>query len=100
VVGFWTTRRLVLGERDPSPMLAESAMPACQGIVARVLRAARPRGNAEPVFPFHGDQSRSSDKFSCQALADFFTLEEKFGSLKGLTALVTSGDGTHVSQFR
>jgi ornithine carbamoyltransferase len=37
-----------------------------------------------------------SDKFHpCQALADFFTLEEKFGSLKGLK-LAYVGDGNNV----
>jgi ornithine carbamoyltransferase len=37
-----------------------------------------------------------SDKFHpCQALADFFTLEEKFGALKGLK-LAYVGDGNNV----
>jgi len=37
-----------------------------------------------------------SDKFHpCQALADFFTLEEKFGNLKGLK-LAYVGDGNNV----
>src|SRR5207244_11507486 len=38
-----------------------------------------------------------SDKFHpCQALADYFTLEEKFGSLKGFK-LTYVGDGNNVS---
>src|SRR5260370_32305239 len=37
-----------------------------------------------------------SDKFHpCQALADFFTLEEKFGTLRGLK-LAYVGDGNNV----
>jgi ornithine carbamoyltransferase len=66
-----------------------------QGIVARVYEQRVLEEMAATItIPV---VNALSDKFHpCQALADFFTLEEKFGALKGLK-LVYVGDGNNVS---
>ncbi len=83
-----------LGERESIPDVARNLERWVQGIVARVYEQRvldEMAGNISiPVI------NALSDKFHpCQALADFFTLEEKFGSLKGLK-LAYVGDGNNV----
>jgi len=83
-----------LGERESIPDVARNLECWVQGIVARVYEQRVLDEMAEniaiPVI------NALSDKFHpCQALADFFTLEEKFGSLKGLK-LGYVGDGNNV----
>jgi len=83
-----------LGERESIPDVARNLERWVQGIVARVYKQQvldEMAANAEiPVI------NALSDKFHpCQALADYFTLEEKFGSLKGLK-LSYVGDGNNV----
>ena len=65
-----------------------------QGIVARVYeqRVLEQLANAANIPVINA----LSDKFHpCQALADFFTLEEKFGDLRGFP-LAYVGDGNNV----
>jgi len=83
-----------LGERESIPDVARNLECWVQGIVARVyeqlLHEEMAAHIAIPVV------NALSDKFHpCQALADFFTLEEKFGSVKGLE-LAYVGDGNNV----
>jgi len=83
-----------LGERESIPDVARNLECWVQGIVARVYEQRVLDEMAEniaiPVI------NALSDKFHpCQALADFFTLEEKFGALKGLK-LGYVGDGNNV----
>ena len=83
-----------LGERESIPDVARNLECWVQGIVARVYEQRVLEEMAEniaiPVI------NALSDKFHpCQALADYFTLEEKFGSLKGLK-LAYVGDGNNV----
>jgi len=83
-----------LGERESIPDVARNLERWVQGIVARVYDQRVLDEMAEnisiPVI------NALSDKFHpCQALADYFTLEEKFGSLKGLK-LAYVGDGNNV----
>src|SRR5271169_5781287 len=83
-----------LGERESIPDVARNLERWVQGIVARVYEQRVLDEMAEniaiPVI------NALSDKFHpCQALADFFTLEEKFGNLKGLK-LAYVGDGNNV----
>jgi ornithine carbamoyltransferase len=83
-----------LGERESIPDVARNLQCWVQGIVARVYEQRVLEEMAQnisiPVI------NALSDKFHpCQALADFFTLEEKFGSLKGLK-LAYVGDGNNV----
>ena len=83
-----------LGERESIPDVARNLERWVQGIVARVYEQRVLDEMAEniaiPVI------NALSDKFHpCQALADYFTLEEKFGSLKGLK-LAYVGDGNNV----
>jgi ornithine carbamoyltransferase len=83
-----------LGERESIPDVARNLECWVQGIVARVYEQRVLEEMASnisiPVI------NALSDKFHpCQALADFFTLEEKFGSLKGLK-LAYVGDGNNV----
>jgi ornithine carbamoyltransferase len=83
-----------LGERESIPDVARNLEQWVQGIVARVYEQRvleeMAANIAIPVV------NALSDKFHpCQALADFFTLEEKFGSLKGLK-LAYVGDGNNV----
>jgi ornithine carbamoyltransferase len=83
-----------LGERESIADVARNLERWVHGIVARVYEQRvldEMAASAEiPVV------NALSDKFHpCQALADFFTLEEKFGSLKGLK-LAYVGDGNNV----
>ena len=83
-----------LGERESIPDVARNLEQWVQGIVARVYEQRvleeMAANIAIPVV------NALSDKFHpCQALADFFTLEEKFGSLKGFK-LAYVGDGNNV----
>src|SRR5246500_3197581 len=83
-----------LGERESIPDVARNLERWVQGIVARVYEQRvleeMAANIAIPVV------NALSDKFHpCQALADFFTLEEKFGSLKGLK-IAYVGDGNNV----
>jgi len=83
-----------LGERESIPDVARNLERWVQGIVARVYEQRVLEEMAQhaniPVV------NALSDKFHpCQALADFFTLEEKFGSLRGFK-LAYVGDGNNV----
>jgi ornithine carbamoyltransferase len=83
-----------LSEREPVRDIAKNLERWVQGIVARVfaqetLEELARHANV-PVI------NALSDKYHpCQALADFFTLEERFGSLRGLK-LAYVGDGNNM----
>ena len=83
-----------LGARESIADVARNLDRWVQGIVARVYQQRvleEMAANASiPVI------NALSDKFHpCQALADFFTLEEKFGALRGFK-LAYVGDGNNV----
>lgn len=83
-----------LGERESIADVARNLERWVHGIVARVYHQdvlEEMAANANiPVI------NALSDKFHpCQALADFFTLEEKFGALRGFK-LAYVGDGNNV----
>ena len=83
-----------LGKRESIADVARNLDRWVQGIVARVYHQRvleEMAANADiPVI------NALSDKFHpCQALADMFTLEEKFGALRGLK-LAYVGDGNNV----
>src|SRR3974377_444032 len=84
-----------LGERESIPDVARNLERWVQGIVARVYEQRVLDEMADTIdIPV---VNALSDRFHpCQALADFFTLEEKFGSLKGFK-LAYVGDGNNVS---
>ena len=83
-----------MSEREPIRDIARNLERWVQGIVARVfaqesLEELASNANV-PVI------NALSDRFHpCQALADFFTLEERFGSARGLT-LAYVGDGNNM----
>lgn len=83
-----------LSEREPVRDIAKNLERWVQGIVARVfaqetLEELAANANVPVV-------NALSDKFHpCQALADFFTLEERFGGLRGLK-LAYVGDGNNM----
>lgn len=83
-----------LGERESIADVARNLERWVQGIVARVYEQ-----RVLDEMAAHADIpviNALSDKFHpCQALADFFTLEEKFGSLRGFK-LAYVGDGNNV----
>jgi ornithine carbamoyltransferase len=83
-----------LGERESIADVARNLERWVQGIVARVYeQRVLDEMAATTEIPV---VNALSDKFHpCQALADFFTLEEKFGNLKGLK-LAYVGDGNNV----
>jgi ornithine carbamoyltransferase len=83
-----------LGERESIPDVARNLERWVQGIVARVYQQHVLDEMAESIsIPVI---NALSDRFHpCQALADFFTLEEKFGSLRGFK-LAYVGDGNNV----
>jgi len=83
-----------LSEREPVRDIAKNLERWVQGIVARVFAQEtldELASNANvPVV------NALSDKFHpCQVLADFFTLEERFGNLRGLK-LAYVGDGNNM----
>ena len=83
-----------LGERESIADVARNLERWVQGIVARVYEQRvleEMAANADiPVI------NALSDRFHpCQALADFFTLQEKFGDLRGFK-LAYVGDGNNV----
>lgn len=83
-----------LGERESIPDVARNLQRWVQGIVARVYeqRVLEEMAHSADIPVVNA----LSDKFHpCQALADFFTLEEKFGSLRGFK-LTYVGDGNNV----
>jgi ornithine carbamoyltransferase len=83
-----------LGERESIPDVARNLARWVQGIVARVYeqRVLEEMAHSADIPVVNA----LSDKFHpCQALADFFTLEEKFGSLRGFK-LCYVGDGNNV----
>ena len=83
-----------LGQRESIPDVAKSLERWVQGIVARTFTQDAIDQLAEhasvPVI------NALSDRFHpCQAYADFFTLEERFGSLRGLkVAYIGDGNNT------
>jgi ornithine carbamoyltransferase len=83
-----------LGERESIPDVGRNLSRWVQGIVARVFEQRELELLAQyaniPVI------NALSDLFHpCQAYADFFTLEERFGNLRGLK-LAYVGDGNNV----
>jgi len=83
-----------LGERESIPDVARNLECWVQGIVARVYEQRVLDEMAQSIsIPVI---NALSDKFHpCQALADYFTLQEKFGSLKDVK-LAYVGDGNNV----
>src|SRR5262249_39042479 len=83
-----------LGERESIADVARNLERWVQGIVARVYeQRVLDEMAATTEIPVI---NALSDKFHpCQALADMFTLEEKFGALRGLK-LAYVGDGNNV----
>ena len=83
-----------LGERESIRDIAKNLERWVQGIIARVFEQESLDELAQnaniPVI------NALSDKYHpCQALADFFTLEERFGNLRGLK-LAYVGDGNNM----
>ncbi len=83
-----------LGAREPIPDVARNLERWVQGIVARTFeQAALEELAANASIPVI---NALSDRYHpCQALADFFTLEEKFGNLRGFKFAYV-GDGNNV----
>jgi len=84
-----------IGDREPLKDVARNLDRWVQGIVARTYEQQTieelARWAAVPVI------NALSDLYHpCQALADFFTLQERFGSLRGLK-LAFVGDGNNVA---
>ena len=83
-----------LGARESIPDVARNLSRWVQGIVARVFEQ-----NTLEVLADYASipvVNALSDRFHpCQALSDFFTLEERFGSLRGLK-LTYVGDGNNM----
>jgi ornithine carbamoyltransferase len=83
-----------LGEREPIRDIAKNLERWVQGIIARVFAQESleelARNAKIPVINALSDQFHP-----CQALADFFTLEERFGGLRGLKFAYV-GDGNNM----
>ncbi len=83
-----------LGEREAIPDVARSLERWVHGIVARVFKqSALEQLAATAKVPVI---NALSDRYHpCQSLTDFFTLEERFGAVRGLK-LAYVGDGNNV----
>jgi ornithine carbamoyltransferase len=83
-----------LGQRESIPDVAKNLERWVQGIVARTFTQESIDALAENVcIPVI---NALSDRYHpCQALSDFFTLEERFGGLRGLKVAYV-GDGNNV----
>ena len=83
-----------LGERESVPDVGRSLSRWVQGIVARVFSQ-----EALEILAAHATvpviNALSDVYHPCQTLSDFFTLEEKFGTARGLK-LAYVGDGNNV----
>ena len=83
-----------LGERESAPDVGRSLSRWVQGIVARVFSQ-----EALEILAAHATipviNALSDIYHPCQTLCDFFTLEEKFGTARGLK-LAYVGDGNNV----
>jgi ornithine carbamoyltransferase len=83
-----------LGEREPIRDIARNLERWVQGIVARVFSQKSledlARNSNVPVI-----NALSNKYHPCQALADFFTLQERFGNLQGLKFAYV-GDGNNM----
>jgi ornithine carbamoyltransferase len=83
-----------LGQRESIPDVARNLSRWVQGIVARVFEQRKLELLAQhatiPVI-----NALSDDYHQCQALADFFTLQERFGGVRGVK-LAYVGDGNNV----
>jgi ornithine carbamoyltransferase len=83
-----------LGEREPVRDIARNLERWVQGIIARVFSQKSleelARNSNVPVI-----NALSNKYHPCQALADFFTLQERFGSLQGLK-FAYIGDGNNM----
>lgn len=83
-----------LGDRESIPDVAKSLSRWVNGIVARVFKQESLSELAEnadvPVI-----NALSDVYHPCQGLADFFTLEERFGNLRGMK-IAYIGDGNNV----
>ncbi|MGA9885152.1 MAG: ornithine carbamoyltransferase [Candidatus Acidiferrales bacterium] len=83
-----------LNEREPTRDIAKNLERWVQGIIARVFEQQTldelAQNSGVPVI------NALSDRFHpCQALADFLTLEERFGGLRGLK-IAYVGDGNNM----
>src|SRR5262249_57322293 len=85
-----------LGERESIADVARNLERWVQGIVARVYEQ-RVLDEMAATTELSGVNALSGKLHPCQALADYFTLQEKFGALKGLKlAYVSDGsNGCH-----
>ena len=83
-----------LGEREPIRDIARNLERWVQGIIARVFSQKSledlARNSNVPVI-----NALSNKYHPCQALADFFTLQERFGSVRGLKFAYV-GDGNNM----
>src|SRR5207248_10282373 len=84
-----------LGERESIADVARNLERWVHGIVARVYEQ-RVLDEMAATTEITVVNALSDTFHPCQALADYFTLEEKFGSLKGFK-LAYVGDGNNVS---
>jgi len=91
---FLDHTQMRLGARESIPDVARNLERWVQGIVARTFeQAALEELAANASIPV---VNALSDRYHpCQALTDFFTLEEKFGSLRGFKFSYV-GDGNNV----
>jgi ornithine carbamoyltransferase len=84
-----------IGDREPIPDVARNLERWVNGIVARTYQQSTieelARWSAVPVI-----NALSNRYHPCQALADYFTLQERFGALPGLKVAFV-GDGNNVA---
>jgi ornithine carbamoyltransferase len=88
---------VALGRREPVADVARNLERWVDAVVVRTFSQRLLEEFAAAVGRLHVVNALTDDEHPCQAIADFLTLQERFGSLKGRT-LAYVGDGNNVAR--
>jgi ornithine carbamoyltransferase len=88
---------VALGRREPVADVARNLERWVDAVVVRTFSQRLLEEFAAAVGRLHVVNALTDDEHPCQAIADFLTLQERFGTLKGRTVAYV-GDGNNVAR--